>query len=75
MRLAIFDDHRLGVVVGDTVVDVTDALPWPHEPDPLLAGWWRGLCRDFAVLAPALEGAAANGRRLPLDSVRLGAPG
>lgn len=74
MRLAIFDDHRLGVVVGDTVVDVTDALPWPHEPDPLLAGWWRGLCRDFAVLAPALEGAAANGRRLPLDSVRLAAP-
>ncbi|MFD8963814.1 fumarylacetoacetate hydrolase family protein [Streptomyces sp. NPDC059568] len=74
MRLAIFDDHRLGVVVGDTVVDVTDALPWPHEPDPLLAGWWRGLCRDFAVLAPALEEAAANGRHLPLDSVRLAAP-
>ncbi|MFE1962111.1 fumarylacetoacetate hydrolase family protein [Streptomyces sp. NPDC059479] len=74
MRLAIFDDHRLGVVVGDSVVDVTGALPWPHEPDPLLAGWWRGLCRDFAVLAPALEEAAANGRRLPLDSVRLAAP-
>ncbi|MFB7271090.1 fumarylacetoacetate hydrolase family protein [Streptomyces sp. NPDC056244] len=74
MRLAIFDDRRLGVVTGDQVVDVTAVLPWPHEPDPLLAGWWRGLCRDFAVLAPALEEAAANGRGMPLESVRLAAP-
>ncbi|WP_066954382.1 fumarylacetoacetate hydrolase family protein [Streptomyces lushanensis] len=74
MRLAIFDDHRLGAVVGDTVVDITGALPWPHESDPLLAGWWRGLCRDFGTLAPALEAAARTGRRRPLDSVRLAAP-
>ncbi|MFF2060277.1 fumarylacetoacetate hydrolase family protein [Streptomyces sp. NPDC058200] len=74
MKLAIFDDNRLGVVTGDEVVDVTGALPWPHEPDPLLAGWWRALCRDFAALAPALEAAARSGRGQPLDSVRLAAP-
>ncbi|MEV7680104.1 fumarylacetoacetate hydrolase family protein [Streptomyces sp. NPDC088341] len=74
MRLAIFDDHRLGAVVGDTIVDVTGALPWAYEPDPLLAGWWRGLCRDFGTLAPALEAAAGSGPRRPLDSVRLAAP-
>ncbi|WP_330176920.1 fumarylacetoacetate hydrolase family protein [Streptomyces sp. NBC_01498] len=74
MRLAIFDDHRLGVVTGDHVVDVTDALPWPHEPDPLLAGWWRAMCRDFASLEPALRAAARQGPALPLESVRLAAP-
>ncbi|WP_328914491.1 MULTISPECIES: fumarylacetoacetate hydrolase family protein [unclassified Streptomyces] len=74
MRLALFDDNRLGVVIGDAVVDVTHALPWPHDPDPLLAGWWRRLCRDFAEVAPALGAAADAGPRLPLDSVRLAAP-
>ena len=47
MKLALFDDLRLGAVDGDDVVDVTAALPWPHDDDPLTAGWWRRLCRDF----------------------------
>ncbi|MEO3867883.1 hypothetical protein ABGB18_03540 [Nonomuraea sp. B12E4] len=72
MRLALFDDHRLGVVTGDGVVDVTDALPWPHDPDPLSAGWWRRLCRDFADAREALEKAAALGR--PVRPARLLAP-
>ncbi|MBF8190214.1 fumarylacetoacetate hydrolase family protein [Nonomuraea sp. K274] len=72
MRLALFDDHRLGVVTGDGVVDVTDALPWPHDPDPLSAGWWRRLCRDFADVRGALEKAAERGR--PVKPVRLRAP-
>jgi 2-keto-4-pentenoate hydratase/2-oxohepta-3-ene-1,7-dioic acid hydratase in catechol pathway len=71
MRLAIFDDHRLGAVDGDDVVDVTGALPWPHDPDPVTAGWWRRLCRDFDDVRPALEEAAAAGERRPLGSVTL----
>ncbi|MBC6457200.1 fumarylacetoacetate hydrolase family protein [Actinomadura sp. HBU206391] len=74
MKLAIFDDLRLGAVDGDTIVDVTDALPWPHDPDGLTAGWWRRLCRDFAEARPDLEKAASGGTRLPLASVRLHAP-
>lgn len=74
MRLALFDDNRLGAVIGDDVVDVTAALPWPHEPDPLVAGWWRGLCRDYPALAPALAQAAHEGPAKPLDAVRLAAP-
>ncbi|MCW2697769.1 MAG: hydrolase family protein [Modestobacter sp.] len=82
MKLALFDDARLGVVstgpggsvVGATVVDVTGALPWVHDPDPLTAGWWRALCRDFEGLRPVLEKAAAEGPAVSLERVSLRAP-
>src|SRR5260370_21645072 len=76
MRLAIFDgpegENRLGVVTGTGIADVTDALPWPHDPDPLTAGWWRRMCRDFPEVRPALEKAAE--RAPPARDVRLRAP-
>ncbi|OLT16089.1 hypothetical protein BJF78_15135 [Pseudonocardia sp. CNS-139] len=75
MKLALFDDHRLGVVTsapdGDTIVDVTDALPWPHDPDPVTAGWWRGLARDFGALSGALRTAAERGAPRPVADVTL----
>lgn len=74
MRLAIFGEQRLGVVTGGGVADVTHALPWPHDPDPLTAGWWRRLCRDFTEVHPALAAAAAQATVLPLREVRLKAP-
>ena len=76
MKLALFDDNRLGVVSGDgrTVVDVTYALPWPHDPDPLTAGWWRAMCRDFPALAPALQAAGERGTPRPVTEVTLRAP-
>jgi 2-keto-4-pentenoate hydratase/2-oxohepta-3-ene-1,7-dioic acid hydratase in catechol pathway len=73
MKLALFDDHRLGLVVDGGLVDVTAALPWPHDPDPLTAGWWRRLCRDLAAVRPALLD-AAGGEVIPLEAVRLRAP-
>ncbi len=76
MRLAILEGLRLGVVTGDEVADVTGALPWPHDPDPLTAGWWRGLCRDFGLVRPALAAAAADpaSPRIPLEAARPLAP-
>src|SRR5437763_3926179 len=76
MKLALFDDYRLGVVTPDetALVDVTSALPWPHNPDPLGAGLWVRLCRDFAQLRPRIEQAVADGPARPLDAVRLRAP-
>jgi 2-keto-4-pentenoate hydratase/2-oxohepta-3-ene-1,7-dioic acid hydratase in catechol pathway len=78
MKLALFDDNRLGVVrpdaAGNAVVDVTGALPWPHDPDPLTAGWWRALCRDFAKVSPALASAALEGIPRSVDEVELRAP-
>lgn len=76
MRLAILDGLRLGVVAGDEIADVTGALPWPHDADPLTAGWWRRLCRDFGHAAPALAAAALApaSPRTPLAGARLLAP-
>jgi 2-keto-4-pentenoate hydratase/2-oxohepta-3-ene-1,7-dioic acid hydratase in catechol pathway len=76
VRLAVLEGLRLGVLTGDEVADVTRALPWPHDPDPLTAGWWRRLCRDFELVRPALAAAAADpaSPRIPLDEARLLAP-
>lgn len=76
MKLAIFADHRLGAVTPDehTIVDLSGALPWPHDRDPLGAGWWVRLCREFDLLRPQLEAAAADGPRQSLGSVRLRPP-
>lgn len=74
MKLAIFDDQRLGAVVDEGLVDVTHALPWPHDPDPLTAGWWRRLCRDYIEARDALSSAAAAGPPVRLESVALKAP-
>lgn len=76
MRLALFDEMRLGVVRADgqSLVDVTSALPWLHEADPLLASWWRRLCRDFAAVRPRLEQAARQGTARRIADVTLRAP-
>jgi 2-keto-4-pentenoate hydratase/2-oxohepta-3-ene-1,7-dioic acid hydratase in catechol pathway len=73
VKLALFDDWRLGSVIGDRIVDVTGAVPG-HDPDPLTAGWWRALCRDLADLRPALAVIAAAGEPVPLATVRLRPP-
>lgn len=79
MKLAIFDSpaagpRRLGAVIDRSIVDVTAALPWPHDPDPLTAGWWRRLCRDYDQVAELLAEAADQGPVQPLDSIVLRAP-
>ncbi|GIG92002.1 fumarylacetoacetate hydrolase family protein [Plantactinospora endophytica] len=74
MKLCLFDDHRIGAVRDGGVVDLTAALPWPHDPDPETAGGWRRLCRDHAELADRLAEAVAAGPVVPLDAVRLRAP-
>ncbi|TAJ48595.1 MAG: FAA hydrolase family protein [Herbiconiux sp.] len=72
MKLALFDEYRLGVLTpdDDAVVDVTDVLP-QHDADPLTAGWWRAMCRDWSSLAGAIAEAAATGTAVPLSEVVL----
>lgn len=68
MRLACFDDYRIGVVADDGVHDVTDAVDarWhgtPHAMTQLIAG--------FGELRPAVEAAAGKAPARALSEVRL----
>ena len=72
MKLLFFDDFKLGVLKGDSVVDVSqvvDAIPHlgPHD---LL----NGLIASFAEYRPKLEAAVANGSGVPVSSVRIRPP-
>lgn len=73
MKLAIFDDYRLGVVSADeqSITDVTAALPTPHDPDPVGASWWVRMCRDFPNLRGAIEAEAAKGSARKIQDVTL----
>ncbi len=72
MKLAFFDDYELGVITGDGIVGVSDALSGiPHRtPQELI----RMVIEDFDNLRPAITDAAENGTATALDSVSLKAP-
>jgi len=72
MRLALFDDWRLGVVEGDLVADVTDAIEghsteWPYP-------WIPRMIANFDRIRPRIEERLASSRRLPLAEVKLRPP-
>lgn len=73
MKICRFDDNRVGVIEGQTVLDVTDAIstalkiswPPPYE-DALIA--------RLNEVRPLIERARATASSLPLQSVRLLSP-
>ena len=72
MKIAYFDDYKLGVLKGDTVVDVSSVVAGiPHiGPHDLI----NGVIERFAEYRPRLEDAAARGQGVPLANVRLRPP-
>ncbi len=72
MKLLLFDDFRLGVLRDDQVVDVSDAVKdVPHVgPGDLI----NGLIARFADYRKRLEDAAARGKPVPVDRVRIRPP-
>lgn len=71
MKLAFFDDYKLGVVKGDSIVDVSAAVrDIPHlGPHDLI----NGLIARFDTYRKRLED-AASGSGKPVSSVKLQAP-
>lgn len=71
MKLVHFDDFRLGVLKGDSVVDVTHVVQdIPHiGPGDRMTG----LIAQFDAYRPKLE-AASEGQRINIAQVRLRAP-
>lgn len=72
MRLVFFDDFKLGVLQGDSVVDVSAVVQEiPHRgPHDLI----NGLIERFAAYRGRLEEAATRGQGVPLRQVRLRPP-
>jgi 2-keto-4-pentenoate hydratase/2-oxohepta-3-ene-1,7-dioic acid hydratase in catechol pathway len=72
MKLVFYNDFILGVVRGDAVVDVSEAVrSIPHtSPQDLL----HRLIADFAQYKGRLEEAAQRGSGVPLSQVRLRPP-
>ena len=71
MKLAYFNDFRLGVVADDTVVDVTALVQdLPHRDRQDLMG---GLIPVFDKYRARLA-EAARGKGVPLASVRIRPP-
>ena len=72
MKLAYFDDYKLGVVKGDGIVDVTAAVrDIPHlGPGDLI----NSVIARFGEYRPKIEATGAGGKPLPLASVRVRPP-
>jgi 2-keto-4-pentenoate hydratase/2-oxohepta-3-ene-1,7-dioic acid hydratase in catechol pathway len=72
MKIVYFDDFKLGVLKGDSVVDVSDAVKdIPHTgPHNLISG----LIERFADYKGKLEKAVASGKGIPLKGVRIRPP-
>jgi 2-keto-4-pentenoate hydratase/2-oxohepta-3-ene-1,7-dioic acid hydratase in catechol pathway len=72
MKLAFFDDFKLGVVTDDKVVDVSDAVAdIPHlGPQDII----RGVIERFDILKGKLVDAAAKGLSKPVAQVKFRSP-
>jgi len=72
MRLLFFDDFKLGVLTGETVVDVSAVVERiPHTgPHDLI----NGLIEHFADYRGPLEEVARQGRGVRLSQVRIRPP-
>ena len=72
MKILYFDDFKLGVLNGDTVVDVSEAVhDIPHiGPHDLISG----LIERFGQYKSRIEDAAKRGKGVPVGQVRIRPP-
>ena len=72
MKLAFFDEYKLGVVTDGGIVDVSAVVrDIPHtNPGNLISG----LIENFAAWRGKLDAAVSAGKPMPLASVKLRAP-
>jgi 2-keto-4-pentenoate hydratase/2-oxohepta-3-ene-1,7-dioic acid hydratase in catechol pathway len=72
MKLAVFNDFRVGLVEGTQLLDVTPALPAALDALPEQRMNW--LIANWSDARAALQRARADAKAQPLDGVRLLAP-
>src|SRR2546428_1236522 len=72
MKIVFFDEFKLGVLKGDSVVDVSHVVQDIRHLGP--QDVIRGVIERFAEFRPRLEAAAAQERGVPLDRVKIRPP-
>jgi len=72
MKLAFFDDYKLGVIVGDEIFDVSAAANGIKALGP--QDVMRGVIQNFDKLKGKLAAAAKKGKGKPLSKVKLRPP-
>jgi 2-keto-4-pentenoate hydratase/2-oxohepta-3-ene-1,7-dioic acid hydratase in catechol pathway len=72
MKLAFFDNYKLGVVVGDKIVDVSPVVKGIPRLGP--QDVMRGVIEQYGKLKGKLAAAAKKGKGKPLSKVKLQAP-
>ena len=72
MKLAFFDDFKLGVVTDGGVVDVSDAVSGINHTSP--QDLMNQVIQNFDDLRGALQNASESGSAVPLEDVRLRPP-
>ena len=72
MKLAFFDDFKLGVIGDGAVVDVSDAVSGVNHTSP--QDLISRVIENFDDFRGALQQAADSGSGVPLESVRLRPP-
>ena len=72
MKLAFFDDYRLGVIAEDEIVDINDSLKdiTYHTPQELV----QMVIKDYDNLQSSITDTVENGDPISLDTVTLKAP-
>ena len=72
MKLAFFDDFRLGVIVGDRITDAMSAVEGTtfRRPQDLI----EEVIINWDEMRPRIEAAVAGNDGVPLGNVRLRAP-
>jgi 2-keto-4-pentenoate hydratase/2-oxohepta-3-ene-1,7-dioic acid hydratase in catechol pathway len=72
MKLAVFDDLRLGIVEDDVVYDVTDAVPGHGDKWPPV--FMQRIIADWTATLPRLAEARLKARSVARDKVTLRSP-
>lgn len=72
MRLAVYDDFRIGLVEGDQLLDVTGVLPTGLDALPAQRMNW--LIAHWQEMDGPLRQARSQARRVPVSGVRLRPP-
>ncbi len=72
MKLLFFDDFKLGVLRGETIIDVSDTVQSiPHTgPHNLISG----LIERYDEYKSALQQASTRGKGVPVSQVKIRAP-